>query len=813
MLRPRCVPPHDIFPADPWVFEAIRFDAKLVDQLVGQAETIFALSNGYLGMRGTFEEGTPVKEPGVFLNGFYEHRPISYGEHAYGFPRLGQSMLNCPDGTALKLFVDDEPFVLTNAEILSFRRVLNLRDGTLKRDVRWATPSGKHIRLRTMRLVSFNHRHLAAIEYELTAEDADTEMVISSELANRQPLPVVSGDPRLAEGFVGRVLHPAGNRRDGLRAILSYRTKSSGLVLGCGMDHNVEGGCAFTAESTCHDDLAAVVFKAVVERGKSIRIHKYLAYHYSDDPDAEQIRSQTGWTLSRAIEHGFARILDQQRRDLSRFWSRADVTVESNNPRTQQVIRWNLFQLLQASERAEGHGIGARGLTGQTYEGHYFWDTEIYVLPFLIYSQPRAARGLLKHRYDMLDKARARAKELGFRGATFPWRTINGEEASAYYAAGTAQYHINADIAYALRKYVEVSGDDDFLRQYGAEILVETARFWCDLGFFSERKDGRFCINGVTGPDEYSALVNNNYFTNLMARENLRYATRTVRTMERRYPESFEELVRRTCLASSEPAAWEDAAERMYLPYDERLGVHPQDDDFLNGEKWDFVGTPEDHYPLLLHYHPLNLYRSQVIKQADTVLAMFLLSDQFTSESRKRNFDYYDPLTTHDSSLSVCVQSIVANEIGYRRRAMRYFNFAAVMDLSDVGGNMMHGAHIASIGGTWLALVYGFVGMRDHGGQISFRPRLPDEWSRLALPLMIKGRRLRVDIDHATTTYSLLEGDQLTIYHDGEEVTVSTAAPTVSRPNPLTAVEPEPDFAACECGRSSRNGRRDQDFD
>src|SRR5215472_7414918 len=478
MLRPRYIPPADIFPVDPWVFQATRFDAGLASQLVSQAETLFALSNGYLGMRGMLEEGTPVREPGVFLNGFYEHRPISYGERAYGFPALGQSILNCPDGTTVKLFVDDEPFVLTTAEILSFRHTLDFRDGTLRRDVLWTTPSGKRLRLRTVRLVSFSHRHLAAIEYELTAEDADAEVVISSELANRQPLPVNTADPRLAEGFIGRVLHPAGTRCEGLRTILSYRTQSSGLVLGCGMDHRVEGGCAYTAESRCDDDFAAVVFKAVVERGKFIRIHKYLSYHYSENPDEKQIRSQTAWTLSRAMENGFARILDRQRSDVGDFWNRADVQVEGGHPRIQQVIRWNLFQLLQASKRVEGHGIGARGLTGQTYEGHYFWDTEIYVLPFLIYSKPRVARALLKFRYDMLDKARARARELALRGATFPWRTINGDEASAYYAAGTAQYHINADIAYALRKYVEVSGDDDFLRRYGAEILVETARLW-----------------------------------------------------------------------------------------------------------------------------------------------------------------------------------------------------------------------------------------------------------------------------------------------------------------------------------------------
>jgi alpha,alpha-trehalose phosphorylase len=652
------------------------------------------------------------------------------------------------------------------------------------------------MRLRTLRLVSLDLRHLAAIEYELVPEEADADVVISSELLHREPLQGDGADPRLTIGFAGRMLQPAGARCEGQRAILSYTTRGSGLTLGCGMDHVIGTAAPFTHEVACEDDFAAVVFKLRGERGKPIRLWKYLAYNYSRGEDPAEIRSRVAWTLDRAVQDGFASVLERQRSMVRGFWARADVEIEGAAPRLRQVIRWNLFQLLQATERAEGHGIGARGLTGRTYEGHYFWDTEIYVLPFLIYTHPRVARNALKFRYDMLDPARARAKELGHGGATFPWRTINGNEASAYYAAGTAQYHINADIAYAIRKYVEVSGDEDFLHRFGAEILVETARFWWDLGFLSDRRDGRFCINGVTGPDEYTAIVDNNYFTNLMARENLRYAADTVEAMRRDHAEAFAELARRTGLGAEEPVIWRAAAERMYLPWDERLRIHPQDDSFLDKERWDFANTPEENYPLLLHYHPLNLYRRQVIKQADTVLAMFLLGDQFTPEEKKRNFDYYDPITTHDSSLSVCVQSIVANEIGYARKALDYFRFAATMDLSDVGGNMMHGAHIASIGGTWLALVYGFAGMRDHGGRISFRPRMPAEWRALRFPLTVRGRRLRVEIGHDATSYSLVEGDELTILHDGEAVRLTAASPTATRRTPPPVPEPTPEFEA-----------------
>ncbi|GGG29417.1 kojibiose phosphorylase [Caldovatus sediminis] len=796
MLRARRIPPPHIFPPDPWALEATRFGPELAGEFVGQAETMFALSNGRLGIRGMLDEGAPVEEPGVYLNGFHELRPITYGERAYGFPRVGQSMLGLPDGTPMRLYVEGEPFQLDRAEVRSFRRRLDMRSGVLERHVAWRAPAGQCLTLRTRRLVSFDDRHLAAIGWELSVEDGAAEITLCSELVLRPPLPADPEDPRLAEPFAGRrVLCPTGQEATGLRAILGFRTEGSGLVLACAMDHAVEDPERLAARLECKEDCAVVRFRGEVAPGRPIRLWKALAYYYDGGGVApEEVRARAALTLDRALERGFDGVLERQRMHVARFWERADVELEDADPHRQQVVRWNLFQLLQASERAEGHGIGARGLTGRTYEGHYFWDTEIYVLPFLIYTNPRMARSLLMFRHGMLDKARERARELNHRGATFPWRTIDGREASAYYAAGTAQYHINADIAYALRKYVEVAGDEEFLLDYGAEILVETARLWHDLGFFSPRRGGRFCINAVTGPDEYNTVVNNNLFTNLMARENLRYAADTAEAMRRDHPDAFAELVRRTGLKDSEPVEWREAAERMYLPWDELLRIHPQDDEFLYKERWDFANTPADHYPLMLHYHPLNLYRAQVIKQADTVLAMFLLNGQFTPEEKKRNFDYYDPITTHDSSLSVCIQAIVAAEIGYATKAMEYFRFAAEMDLSDVGGNMRHGAHIASIGGTWMALTYGFAGLRDGEGRISFSPRLPSEWRALRFPLTIRGCRLRVEVRHDVTTYRLEAGDELTVFHCGEAVTLSAAAPVATRPTPPPPPEPVPEF-------------------
>ncbi len=310
-------------------------------------------------------------------------------------------------------------------------------------------------------------------------------------------------------------------------------------------------------------------------------------------------------------------------------------------------------------------------------------------------------------------------------GALFPWRTINGEEASAYYAAGTAQYHINAAVVFALRRYLEASGDVDFLAHEGSELLVETARLWVDLGFYGSNGSTAFHIHRVTGPDEYTTVVNDNTYTNVMARFNLRYAARTVRFLAEWNPPAFEALRRNTDLDLGELDEWDAAADAMFIPFDEELGIHPQDASFLELEPWDWEGTPASNYPLLLHYHPLVIYRHQVLKQADVVLASFLRREHFSAEQKRRNFDYYDPITTGDSSLSACVQSIVAAEVGYDTLALDYFHRALYLDLCDSHGNTAEGVHVANAGGVWAGIVHGFAGMVEHGDHVEFAPAPP----------------------------------------------------------------------------------------
>jgi alpha,alpha-trehalose phosphorylase len=416
--------------------------------------------------------------------------------------------------------------------------------------------------------------------------------------------------------------------------------------------------------------------------------------------------------------------------------------------------------------------IAAKGVTGEGYEGHYFWDTEIYVFPFFLFSKPEIARALLQYRYTILPKARERARQMGHeRGALYPWRTIAGEECSAYFPAGTAQYHINADIAYSIRLYLLATGDFDFIAQQGAEIVLDTARIWTGIGSYDRQQ--RFCINAVTGPDEYTAIVNNNYYTNAMARMHMAFAADVAERLRAERPADYARVAGAIGLDDAEIAAWRAASSAMRLPYDEALGIHEQDDSFLSKKPWDFASTPKENYPLLLHYHPLVIYRHQVCKQADVVLALLLLSSEFSLDDKRRDFDFYERVTTHDSSLSSCIFSMVASEVGYHDKAYAYFMETARLDLDNTHGNTEYGVHTAAMAGTWLGVAYGFAGMRLDGAGLRFAPVLPQKWRGYRFKAHVHGALLEVEVDGGGASYRLLQGDSLRFSHRGREVSLT----------------------------------------
>jgi alpha,alpha-trehalose phosphorylase len=747
-----------------------------------------------LGLRGNLDEGEPCSLSGTYLNGFFESHPIPYAELAYGFPEAGQTIVNVTDGKLIRLLVEDEPLDVHRGNLRSHERVLDFRSGMLERRVLWKSIGERAIQVTSRRLVSFRYRSVAAISYEVVALDEPLRIALQSNLLANQAEVVSAADPRSAAA-IGIVLESRLHMANGTRAVLAHTTRASGLTLAAGMEHVIDQRDDWQMLVESEPDLGRLTLSVTLTPGQPLRVVKLLAYHWSSQQSVEWLRDQVDSSLEIAAAEGFDGLARAQKEYLDDFWSRSDVEIDGD-PDLQQAVRFALFQTLQASARAEGRAIGAKGLTGTGYDGHAFWDTESLVLPVLTYTSPGLARDALEWRHSTLDLARDRARQLGLQGAAFPWRTIRGEECSGYWPAGMAAFHVNAAIADAVRRYVLATRDAEFERTCGVELLVETARLWAALGHLGA--DGTFRIDGVTGPDEYSALVDNNVYTNLMAQTNLSSAADSAS----RHPD----IARKLGVTRAEIDAWRDSAEAMYVPYDADLGIHPQDQDFLLHERWDFEATPADGYPLLLHYTYFDLYRRQVVKQADLVLALYVRGGAFSAEQKLRDFDYYEGVTVRDSSLSAAVQAIVAAEVGHLDLAEDYLSEAAMMDLHDLDHNIRDGLHIASLTGAILAVVAGLGGLRDDRDVLSFSPRLSRSIRRVVFHVAFGGASLLVKITPKQASYSSKPGSEpLRILHWGQAVELVPGS-TVVRPIPAARKLPGP---AQPAGRApaSRSGR------
>ncbi|GAA1498949.1 HAD-IA family hydrolase [Paeniglutamicibacter kerguelensis] len=787
---------RDAWNLDAWSYS--REHPRPADPSVEQ--TVFALGNGFLGMRGdSLGIGDCVK--GMFINGLHETWKIRHAESAFGLAETGQTMVAAPDARTVRVYINDEALEVGRTEILKDDLRLDFKDGTLISDTLWRTAEGHRVSVRTRSMVSFSERHLALFRISVRLLDAPAHVFVQSAVIGQATgTPVITPaeadageiafDPRKKEESGEESLQPGGTYDDGEIEALSYYVKGSNMSVATAIQHvvRVAGGDPEIEKTHVVADAKAECNVSVyLDRDQALHMDKFASYHSSRRHTAEEMTTRCVRALKHLVPRGADELFWKQREFLGEFWSHADVVVDAD-PLLQRAIRWNLFQLAQASARADGMGISAKGVSGDGYSGHYFWDTEIYVLPFLTYTNPQWARNALRARVSMIPAARRRAATLNEHGILFPWRTINGEEASAYYPAGTAQYHINADVVYSLARYVRASGDSGLMLNGGAEIAVETARLWSSLGFWRDSSDGpSFHIHGVTGPDEYTAVVNDNTFTNVMARFNLHYAVRLMGYLAEEFPEDHARITGELSLTQDEIDQWLRAADAMHIPFSESVGIHPQDAGFLNREVWDVTGTPAEHRPLLLHYHPLVIYRFQVLKQADTVMALWLRSSDFSDEEKLADFDYYDPLTTGDSTLSATVQSILAAEVGYRDLAYEYFEHALNVDLENLHGNTADGVHVASTGGVWAALVYGFGGLRDDTGELRFDPRLPVGWNALQFSLRWRENEVRFrvepDVFTAELTAETIDSElPVTFFLRGTEYALTRESPLLCIP-------------------------------
>ena len=775
---------HPSFRIEPWSLH----ETSLSLDVLAQTESLFALSNGHIGLRGNLDEGEPHGLPGSYLNGCYELRPLAAAETQYGAPESSQTLVNVTNGKLIRLLVDDEPFDVRYGRLRRHDRVLDFRNGTLTRTAEWCSPAHRTVRVTSTRFVSFTHRAIVGISYEIEPLDGPADVVVQSELVANEALPMRVGDPRTATA-IESALESEEHASNGKEGLLIHRTRRSGLRIAAAMNHMITGSSQLSIVCQSAPDSARVVATDVLQAGERLRIIKLVAYGWSQERTQPAMRDQVAAALEAAHKTGWDGLLAEQRQYLDTFWSTGDIELDGD-PELQQAVRYSLFQVLSAGARGEGRGIPAKGLTGTGYDGHTFWDSDGFIGPVLTYTVPDAAADALRWRHSILDTAKTRAHDLGLSGAAYPWRTIHGEECSGYWPASTAAFHVSADVAASVIQYVNATGDDAFEHEVGIEVLVETARLWRSLGHYDV--DGTFRIDGVTGPDEYSAIVDNNVYTNVMAQKNLFGAAAACQRHQNR--------ARELGVTPEEMAAWRAAAEHVLIPYDEKLGVHQQSEGFTRHEPWNFAATKPDQYPLLLHFPYFDLYRKQVVKQPDLVLAMQVCSTVFDREQRARNFDYYERITVRDSSLAASGQAVAAADAGHLRLALDYTAESALMDLHDLEHNVRDGLHLASLAGTWLAFVAGFAGMRDHGDIVEFAPRLPDGLTRMTLSILRRGCCLRVDVSTHEVRYSLTRGTgPLRISHHGQAFEVTgpepvarSIPPAPERPTPVQPAGREP---------------------
>ena len=759
------------FPYEAWTVTENGFQVEASRE----NESIFALGNGFLGMRGNLEEltatGTETIQ-GSFLNGVFDSEPIVYGEGAYGYAKNHETICNVMDAKSLFLTADGECLDLGRSRVEAHIRQLDLHAGLLRRNFRWHTAGGAVLEVETERLVSLTRQEIAATGLRIRCQEGSCILTIKSCIA---PAVIAEGDPndpRNAAGKDRRLLTGMRKAEDTLLS-MEQKTKRTGFTVACAAEHRTD----MQAETWITEESAFWEATVAISAGDEIRLEKSICYAVTRQEGNIPVGAGDDHVTLKEAENmaheapALQELKEEQRAYLEAFWENAGIEIEGDDALL-QGMRFNLFHLLQSVGRDGRRNIAAKGLTGEGYEGHTFWDTEAYVLPMFLCIDPSIAKKLLEYRYCTLPKARSRARVLGHpKGALYPWRTIDGEECSAYFPGGTAQYHIDGDISHAVLEYWRYTHDVDFLAQNGAEILVETARLYRDLGFFSDAKGGQFVINEVTGPDEYNVLVNNNTYTNLIAAENMRGAAEAMAVLRELRPEDYTRLCGSLEYTEAEAQSWLDAAENIYLP-PPKDGIYPQDDGFLEREPWPLDSIPKENHPLLMYYHGLVIYRHMVCKQADLILAMTQYGERYTLGEKKKNFAFYDSVTTHDSSLSMATFSILACEIGEMKKAYDYFMSSARLDLDDIHRNTKDGLHMANMAGTVNGIMRGFGGMRYRDGMLSFAPVCPPQWKGYRFRVQYRGRSIQAHVTQEGAEFQLLRGEPLTVLVSGEERTL-----------------------------------------
>lgn len=739
------------------------------------AASLLSLANGYVGVRGVLDEVAADDDPATLVADVYEEFDQTYAERAYAYPEVEERLVPVVDAWRLGWSVDGAPVDARTADedpgltgaVEAHARELDLRAGVLRRELRWTSPTGGTVTLHNERLVPLARRAVVATRWRVQAHD-DVTLTL-------RPVPdCPHGAPEEDRAAPG--LRTVSCRHEADGSSVRQRTVRSERGVAVETAHVVE--TADGVSPVWHHRGGGASLTVDLRAGQWLDVVVLAAYAGGEDADALPAHAHA--VLADARQAGWDGLAREQAGVLADVWDRGDVELDGDDE-MQQAMRHSLFHVVQAAARVEGVGVRAKGLTGTGYGGHAFWDSETFVLPVLDHVLPGAAAAHLRWRHATLHRACERAAELGLPGAAFPWRTISGRESSGYWPAGTAAFHVASAVALAAVRHVAATHDDALARDVAVDLAVETARLWAGRGHHTA---AGFRIDGVTGPDEYTAVVDNNTYTNLMARKNLRAADELCAR--------FPEQAARRGVTADERRAWLRAADRMTVPYNAELRVTEQSQDFTHHAHWDFEAKGTARFPLDDHVHYVELYRRQVVKQADLVLALHTAPEEFSAEQRRRDFDYYEPLTVRDSSLSAPAQAVVAAEIGYVDLAYAYARECALLDLCDLRASTDGGLHVASLAGAWTAVVTGIAGLRHDDGALRLAPRLPARLTRLAFTVHHGESRARVEVRRDGVTYRLVSGSGLRLVHDEEGLDLTPERPEVERPLLPGIADPPP---------------------
>ncbi len=726
--------PMTSFPTDPWRVVETEFRPDRLRPM----ETVFTIGNGYLGTRGTFEEGYPGDTPATLVHGVFDDHPLVYTE-----------LVNFPNGLPLTLTVEGERFRLDRGTVLAYRRELDLRTGVLTRLVRWRSPAGHTVDLKIERFASLEDPHLLVIRLRATALDFAGTVEVRAGLNGYSFNPELYHWQWVDQGALGPQA-----------VYLHTRTRHSGIEACLAAHLSIAAPEEVTYALADCENAPAVVARTTVRPGETVVAEKRVAL--STSRETPNVREAALRALEAAVARPFGDLRAAHEAAWAREWEACDVVIEGDD-RAQQAVRHSLFQLLIAAPRSDDRvSIPAKTLSGFGYRGHVFWDTDIFILPFFTFTRPEIARHLLMYRYHTLPGARRKARRHGYEGAMYAWESADtGDETTPRWVpvqdgdlvriwCGDIEDHITADVAYAVVQYWQVTGDDAFMRDYGAEIVLETARFWASRAHWNEERR-RYEIRDVIGPDEYHEHVDNNAYTNGMARWNLEVALQVLAWLRETAPQKAADLESRLGLTDEVLCRWTHVIEHLYIPYDPESGLIEQFEGFFDLEDIDLNACEPRTVSMQVLLGIEGVQRCQVLKQPDVLMLLYLQRDRYDPEALRRNWEYYTPRTdlSYGSSLGPPIHALLAARMGEVEEAYRHFMHAALIDLEDLRGNTADGFHGATAGGLWQALVFGFAGLEVHNGGYTLHPRLPAHWRRLAFPLRIRGQRIMIDLHSA----------------------------------------------------------------